>query len=346
MKGDFLNLALKEVQLCWREINQETFANCLKQPIFRLHSGKSRFGMWTPGERCISMSADFIMDEAWNKIITVIKHEMLHQYIDEVMKAEDTSPHGLLFKAMSKKFNIETYQEADIDVVENSPNSSVLERVRKLLSLASSSNVHEAETAMNKANLLILKWNLKLSRESENKLFIHKHLGKPGRIDMIKRTLSQILRDFFFVEVLWVQSYDVKMQKRGSVMEICGSRENVDIAEYVYHFLSNISEMYWKDYKKKNKASKRMHYIYGLLLGFYEKLEFQNSHQATEHGLIWKGDPELKKYFNRRHPRTRSVGSSSTRLHAESVEDGIETGKRVILSKGIKNQKNRNLLLR
>ncbi len=49
--------------------------------------------------------------------------------------------------------------------------------------------------------------------------------------------LSLILSRHFFVEAIWIPVYRPREGKRGSVLEICGSPDNVEIAEYVHGYL-------------------------------------------------------------------------------------------------------------
>ena len=339
------NALLRELAVCWRITNQETFRGMLKMPSLQLHDGMSRYGFWRRRERLLSISRDFVMTSAWNKVLTVLKHEMVHQYVSEILYMDDENPHGPVFQSMCELFHVESHAEADMLENGSRPPAMILERIQKLLSLAGSSNIHEAESAMNKANTLLLKWNISALEEERQRLFIHRNLGTPGRIDIINRILSQIIRDFFFVEILWVSSYDANADRKGRVMEICGTRENVDIAEYAHAFLLNTTESYWRSYKIANPHARRKDYVYGILLGFYEKLKQQQSSSHTEQGLVWLGDPHLKAYFDRRHPRVRQVRSSSSSFNEDSLNDGIAQGHKVVLARGLEKTAARNFLL-
>jgi len=47
-------------------------------------------------------------------------------------------------------------------------NKKILEKIQKLLSLATSDNEHEAKAAMDKANALLVKHNLSMQEAKEN----------------------------------------------------------------------------------------------------------------------------------------------------------------------------------
>lgn len=336
MREQLEQALLEELKTSWRNFNDWDFGQTLFVPVFQLHDGLSRLGYWEHGSRTISISRDYAFTERWNKTLTVLKHEMVHQYIDEVLHSPEEKPHGPLFQSLCERFKVDSFEEADM-VSSEQKHSQVFEKIRKLLSLATSENVNESEVAMNKANALMMRWNIE-RLEKEDPKFIHRHLGKPGRLNVIVKMLSTILHSHFFVEALFLESYDVKLAKRGRVLEICGLRENVEIAEYVYHYLLNTAEMHWKIHKKENKASHRTNYIYGLLLGFYEKLEEQQSQQKQDQALVWLGDPELARYFKKRYPYTRSAGSSSMTMNKDSFDAGKKQGRSVVISKGLNHE--------
>ena len=332
---DYENAALREIAVHWRAYNSMLFGQSLKIPIFQLHKGESRLGYWSRHERIISISKDILMSQPWNKILAVLQHEMAHQFIDEVMQCPDSQPHGALFKSICKKFGIEQKDENELSNP-NEKESFILEKIRKLLSLAQSDNVNESETAMKLANQLMLKWNVQHTDENETRNFKYLQLGTVGQVPLLKKMISQILSDFFFVETIWVGSYDVKKNKRGRVLEICGRAENLEIASYVYDYLNTIAQIQWNTYKKSHTGANKNNYQYGLMLGFLEKLLLQNNENKNEKALIWCGDPLLDEYFRKRHPRIKKMNSSSIQKHEESLRDGKKDGKKLVISKGIK----------
>src|SRR4029077_4252276 len=120
----------------------------------------------------------------------------------------------------------------------------VIERVARLLALAESPNQHEAEAAMAAAQRLMLKYNVELQQHACGaRRYGFKHLGEPsGRVGESERILASILAKHFFVEVIWVPVYRPTEGKRGSVLEICGAPENLEMAEYAHAFLRHTAE--------------------------------------------------------------------------------------------------------
>jgi hypothetical protein len=340
---EYSNAALREISQQWHHFNLTLFAKTLKVPTLNLHKGESRLGYWAKRERIISISEDTILTKPWYKVLMVLQHEMAHQFIDEVMNCPESQPHGELFKSVCTKFGIE--QEDETEIQQLAKESPVIDKIRKLLSLAQSSNVNEAENAMKLANELMLKWNVKHIVQSKKRKFKYIQLGLPGNVSLLKKMISQILTDFFFVETIWVNSYNANSMKNGRVLEVCGNSENLEIASYVYDYLNTVAQIQWSEYKIMNKGANRSNYQYGLMLGFHEKLKDQQEINHEEKSLIWMGDPLLDEYFRKRHPRVRKMGSSSLRRHEQSLNDGLTDGKKIVISKGIVQNENKGRFL-
>jgi hypothetical protein len=85
------------------------------------------------------------------------------------------------------------------------------------------------------------------------------------------------------------------------------------MAEYVYDYLQNISELLWLEHKERKKINWNKHrrsFIYSLLDGFYNKLDSRFIDNQSKK-LVWKRDPRLKEFYRRRNPR---LARSSSQL--------------------------------
>ena len=71
--------------------------------------------------------------------------------------------------------------------------------------------------------------------------------------------LAAVLREFFFVETLWVRVFRPKEGKWGSVLEVCGSEENVQLAEYVHGFLTHTAARLWQLHKRDHGITSNRH---------------------------------------------------------------------------------------
>jgi hypothetical protein len=220
---------------------------------------------------------------------------------------------------------------------EGNAEEKVVERIARLLALATSPNVHEAEAAAGAAQRLMLKYNIDARAEARTRGYAFAHVGTPtGRVTESERILSMLLGKHFFVEVIWVPVYRVAVGKRGSVLELCGTPANLAMAEYVHAFLMRTAEQLWNEHRQKTRTSgnrDRRTYLAGVMTGFAEKL----AHQAVTHreqGLVWVKDADLGGYFRRRHPRIRHVRYAGTRRN-DAYAHGRDAGRRIVLRKGI-----------
>jgi hypothetical protein len=183
----------------------------------------------------------------------------------------------------------------------------------------------------------MLKHNIEHASGAEQRDYCFAHLGKPtGRVYESQRSLAAILRTYFFVETLWVGVYRAREGKRGSVLEVCGTRANVEMAEYVFTFLNRSAEHLWQKHRAACGISSnrdRRSFAAGVMAGFYEKLAAERKSEQ-QRGLVWVGDPQLGAYFKRRYPRVRTVRygtSSDSGAHAA----GRQAGGKLVLHKGM-----------
>jgi hypothetical protein len=333
---------LRQLALAWRGLNDGYFKARLKMPTLSLADGMTRLGQWIAGERRIELSRPMVLDQPWGVVIEVLKHEMAHQFVHEVLGDPDPTPHGAAFRAVCAEHGIDA---AAAGVPRASDDEQrILARVAKLLALAESPNQHEAEAAMSEAQRLMLKHNLEhIARSS----YSFRHLGQPtGRVSEAERILANLLNDHFFVECIWVPVWRARLGKRGSVLEVCGAPVNLEIAEHTYAFLMHTAERLWRAYQAAQGVvgnRDRRTFAAGVMTGFREKLDAQRRRQQRE-GLVWVGDGDLERYYRRRHPHirwTRHSGVERNEAHAH----GRAAGRNIVLHRAVHQRVERGLLL-
>jgi hypothetical protein len=133
----------------------------MDKPSFSISESKRHYGSWEPDTRTISISRYFIEKYPWYLVIEMLKHEMAHQYVSEVLKEE--SIHSLPFKKACQKLGVHPeFCKASIDISsiiaklkkELSPRAEkMISKVEKLLSLGKSDNEHEARLASKRKEL-------------------------------------------------------------------------------------------------------------------------------------------------------------------------------------------------
>ena len=329
---------MRELALTHAEINAAYFKRALRPVVIELSDAAGRLGRWLPDLRTIEIGRELVLEHPWGVVVEVLKHEMAHQYVHDVLGERSEAAHGPAFRQVCERLGIDPSASG---VPAGAPRADeemrVLERIAKLLALAESSNVHEAEAAMGAAQRLMLKHNLDTVRARLPMGYGFRHLGEPtGRVAEHQRLLAAILGEHFFVEVIWVPVYRPLEQRRGSVLEICGSPANLDMAEYVHSFLASTAERLWREHQRETGVRSnrdRRTYLAGVMTGFLDKLKQQKSAHREE-GLVWVRDADLGSYYRKRHPHilhTRLSGNRRTEAHAH----GREAGRRIVLHRPV-----------
>lgn len=320
----------------WNHFNVLYLRNALQTPVLRLSHAETPWGNWDAKLRTITLSALHIGREPWEEVLNTLRHEMAHQFVEEVLKVRDEPPHGPAFRQACERLRCETFSTTAQR--ENEEEDRLLRVLKKVMSLASSPNEHEAQAAMQKGQELLLKHNIDLTRLNQERHYFCRTLGEiKGRRTSSELWMASLLSRFFFVEVLWKGSYDARRNREGSVLEIMGTHQNLDMAEYVHGFLQRVLKSLWLEYKKdKGIASDRdrQRFGVGVLEGFYRKLEEQEASLQTSRALVWKGDARLKAYVRHLYPRTRTQRGRGITM-TDAYEDGLHKGRQLTLHKPV-----------
>jgi hypothetical protein len=338
LRADLEAALVRELGSTYQDLNYALFRRKLKGASIALTDAGSRLGRWVPEVRAIEIGRRLVLEHPWGAVVEVLKHEMAHQYVHEVLGKHDESAHGPAFREVCGRLGIDgSAAGLPTTGAASAEDAPLLERIARLLALAQSSNVHEAQAAMNAAQRLMLKHNLESVADRRRSGYGFRHLGTPtGRVGEAERLLGAILGKHFFVEVIWVPVYRPLEGKRGSVLEVCGTPANLEMAAYVHSFLLHTADHLWRDHKRARRIRgdrDRRTYLAGVMVGFLEKLDAQRT-ESTEQGLVWVGDAELDGFFKRRHPRVvhiRHAGNRRTAAHAE----GRAAGRRIVLHKPV-----------
>ena len=330
-------LALRAARRVYEDLNQTLFRSELRVPALELSSVLGRLGRWVSEPRTLELSRTLLFEHGWGVLCEVLKHEMAHQYADEVLGIGDEGAHGPTFRRVCAERGIDP-RAAGAPRSAPTLEAHVLERVAKLLALAESQNEHEAQAAMSAAQRLMLKHNLDTVLTGARSLYDFRHLGTPsGRIGESQRLLAAILAEYFFVEVIWVPVWRPLDGRRGSVLEVCGSPENLELAEYVHAFVNRTGGRLFEEYRARSggrPSRERERFLAGLMAGFRDKLAAERKKSRSE-GLVWRGDGELHDFFRKRHPHIRMT-RHATHSGTEAYARGREAGQRLVVHRGVK----------
>jgi len=323
-------------QIAWQ--NHVRFKSALTPPVLVLGHSERRLGQWNRANRTLELSRALLLARPWPEVISVLEHELAHQYVDEVLKATGEAAHGPTFQRVCEERGIDA-RAAGVPVASDAPSQEAeraLDRIRKLLALAGSPNQHEAETAMRRAHELMLRHNIEQAQTKEARAYEVRHLGDPHRRGTrVEAEIAGILSESFFVKVIRIPVYLPLAGKSGQVYEIAGTHANVEMAAHVYAFLLATAERLWRENRgdaRVRSGRDRMAYQAGVIGGFREKLVSERR-ELRGTGLVWVGDKSLDAYYHARHPR---IEHRSRRVRVNGAHAaGREAGRTVVLHRPV-----------
>jgi hypothetical protein len=339
----------------------------LRSAAIELFDSETYWGKWDPQVRTIFIARKLLTKFSWFHVLGVLRHEMAHQLVDESRSSFQTRPHGEEFREACQRLGIPTefsrasvnLQECDLDwrtEKRDDEAERMLEKVRKLLALANSTNEHEALLAMNRVREIYAKYNLEHATASESNAFVHIIISSgKKRVEAHERMVQSILVSHFFVQVITGETYDAPSGEHVRYAEIIGTRENALMAEYVYHFLLRQSETLIEQVVastgKKLSRVERKSYRLGILAGFADKLgrsegkanaksstrgnppESQNETVISKAIVAFRKDTRLDSYLAGVYPRLRTTRQASQTVEIDAYSAGRALGEQITLHK-------------
>lgn len=324
-------------QVAWQ--NHVRFRGKLVDPVLVLSDTTRRLGQWNRTTRTLELSRSLVLARPWAEVISVLEHELAHQYVDEVLKIHDEAAHGPSFQSVCAERGIDG-RAAGRPESSSAPAPAVeraLDRIRKLLALAGSPNQHEAEIAMRKAHELMLRHNIEEARaRTAADAYEVRQVGDPHkRGNRVEAEIAGLLAEYFFVKVIRVPVYLPLTGKRGQVYELAGTHANLEMACHVYAFLLATAERLWRANRKDARVRSgrdRLSYQAGVVGGFREKLGTERT-ELRGTGLVWLGDGGLDAYYHARHPR---IEHRRRRVRFDGAHAaGREAGRTVVLHRPV-----------
>ena len=364
MPGPQTKAKNQTLKAAWLRQLNKAYQNLLWQHKLKLTpaslgllTGAKTWGRWVEKDHAILINEE-LFNFSWNSVLGILGHELAHQMVSELVPPEarlSENPHGPLFVKMGTSLGINPfYLTASVNLRHESPNpwppqdgeqfgeknAKILNRIQKLLALSSSPVVAEAEAALSAAARLMARHNLENIAdypEAENyEARIIALLAK--RIDTRLGLLSHIINRHFFVQTIFVPTYNPSTDTEGYDLELLGRPENTRLAEHIFHFLMERSESLWKAWHKHNPGGglpARNSFIHSLLNSFSQKLDqAAQKNTPTSTGpatgfsaLILAQDQGLQQFYHQRHPQVRKARSGKRSYNPAAGEAGAVAGK-------------------
>jgi hypothetical protein len=342
---------LRHLQKSWKHYNQSLFSSKMKCPQMALQDFQHAYAMWNPSKKLIAFNRDWVYQTKWLNILEVLKHEMAHQYSSQILHITQESAHGETFQHICEERGIDARASGEIELSDRQ--KSIMRKVHKLLALAQSNQSHEAHLAAQQAQYLLLKHHLTFIPEQESPPPVYsKQLGQAKkRYYRYEYEICHVLTEYFFVDCIWVQAFNVQTLKIGQVAEICGRTEDLEIAQYVHDFLHNHLSSMWRIHKKENQLkglSERLSFSLGVVNGFAQQLKHKRHHveqqlktsshavsnQISMQCLLVRSQEELQSYLHKRYPRIHESKVSQW-TPTTSYYSGYQKGKKLNLHKAV-----------
>ncbi|SMC76656.1 SprT-like family protein [Desulfocicer vacuolatum DSM 3385] len=352
---------LERLRFEWERIHYELghtdhkLAARLTMPSIIIMDMKSCLGQWVNDIHEIRLSRSLLMNGRWDSICEVLRHEVAHQMAATFPEHEHRPPHGEIFQhcCIKRQANPRAsggYRTLEERIWENTPDEpdKIMGKVKKLMGLAASKNRFEAASAAAKANQFISRYNIDIINHDKPREFESIFITDP----VLKRTqaamfASMILKEFYFVQTVWVSSFMPQRGKVGYMLELTGTETNLKIADYVFHYILKYAESSWLEYKKNHPDCRsRSGYMTGVVAGFREKLASQkkkfmeqnrkkSDHAQDSDALICMEDSQLLHHFHMRHPRVAVKSISHSTASRSAYESGKEKGRHLNVAKAI-----------
>lgn len=304
----------------------------------------SEWGHFNAAYFQIGLNRRLIYSAKDSVIRDILRHELAH-YLT-LLECGEVRAHGPEFREICARFSFpENVAAATMNLeVENLSKEGdlrserVLEKVKKLLSLAQSANVHEAELATLRANELLLRHNLEFV-EQEESLYLDRLLHRSRKDDKLA-AIYEILRHFIVRPV-------ISMGKGTVCLEVTGTRTNVTLARYVGEFLDRELDHQWELARKEHGLSglrAKNSFFLGLAKGFDEKMKgVKHGFSEADQKALVTVERSLDESVRHIYRRLGSVSSGrQTDLTAREV--GKEKGRNLSIRHGVEG-KGRNLYL-
>ena len=324
----------------------------LKKPLLVIEETKNSWGYWDQNRRTILISEKLILNYSWEVVLSVLKHEMAHQIVSDIYGREEG--HGPYFKKACSLIGLDTeYSSATLSMEEPfvhwkhkkvpQEEEALMIKIQKLLNLAGSTHENEAAVAMERVQELYEKYNIQKIKQGESQNFFSLIINfKKKRIPITHCLACFILQQHFFVNTLLSFMYDPMEDTTHKTIEVMGTKQNVLMAEYVFHFLIERIEILWNKYSKENKlnAKFKLSFQRGILDGFLKKLDSSkkirhkdtNPLQSNDTDLIIMSQAKLNEYVQFKHPKVLKNNRSSGGVYSEHFQHGVKEGEKINLN--------------
>lgn len=262
----------------------------LTKPCFALSQAASPLGSWDSQTRTITLSREALERLTWDSVMGLLKHEIAHQYVDEVHGGHGGEPHGEAFRLACDRLGLlPPFRKAHLgldDVWEQARRRQswperLERRMKRLEALAEAGrgNCHEAGVAEAMLAKLRHEFSIYLqddqARDRDHDFF-------SATVDLKKRRSARhhaaaagLVARHFAVEVIFASGFNVQLLERTKTVVFLGRRDHVEMAHFAFSFILAESERAWRDARAQGDwaAGDGQSFRLGFVMGFDESMK-------------------------------------------------------------------------
>jgi hypothetical protein len=271
----------------------------LLKPCLRVSAGGSQLGGWDPESRTISVSREALESLSWDSVVSLLKHEIAHQFVDEVLGGHHNQPHGSLFGSACDRLGLlPPFRSANLRIDElrervvrrQSLPERLRRRIERLEALTDSDNSHESGVAEDLLSRLRSEAAEVLSKTGGSAVFedfgsqtIDLHRKRCSREQM---AAAGMLSRHFGVEVVFSSAFNVRTLERSRVIVVMGRHEKVEMAVFAFNYCLAEAQRAWRHHQNvaSVQAGDGPSFRLGVILGFDEALKAKAEIRVSEAG--------------------------------------------------------------
>lgn len=306
---------------------------------------KNRLGEYCFDRKLIILSRK-LMCLKQETIDHVLKHEYAH-HCSMYQYGRNILPHGKEFASFCMILDISPKSKVDIQKMDIESKSIgdeelILTKIKKLISLSNSSNEYESKLALQKANDLMFKHNIK-DINFNNKEIYQTYIFKGKRKSKKWNAIRTIVEKITGVYPIWNRYNDCV------ILEVNGDKESVEIADYLGSFLDREFERLYESAKKKHNlkgVNAKNSYFLNLAYEFVKSLDI-NLNNAPEYAesktLVLKKKEAFHSYIKSFVYGSRRIrmSNSSYKMNTAASLAGKEDASNLNINHAINGNKKR-----
>jgi hypothetical protein len=299
-------------------------------------SNIKELGLYQVGSPYIILSNRLLeSDISMEFVNSILLHETAHYICTNHFGVSD---HGHIFKDVAQEIGAPLeFTKTSVSLEIGLDTSSQLSKIKKLLALSESNNKNESRAALSKARKLMIDMNIQSFIDRE---FIYSSvLYEAKRFSARHKVLFMLTCDIS--GVFGINNYCSKNNNREQ--RIFGTKSQVEIALYIYDYLSYTLNKEYVEFKATDAAYGRTleSFYYGVYEEMYKKFSDNNSEEATKQEksiiLISADNKEKAKayFFNKNAKFIKGQGSKIS-INPAAYDHGKKVGVRTNIRDGIK----------